>query len=95
MYMFVIMTYQWRKAFLRNMEVNCSATRFQTSWMAVELPTNVVDILSPFGGTSQIEAFTLFGIHSTKYDESLFTTLSICITERRKYYVKSGLSSSS
>ncbi|CAM9770399.1 unnamed protein product, partial [Hapterophycus canaliculatus] len=38
-------THQWRKAFLRNMAVNCSATRFHTSWMAVVLPTKVVDIL--------------------------------------------------
>jgi len=26
------------------MAVNCSEMRFQTSWMAVELPTNVADI---------------------------------------------------
>jgi hypothetical protein len=28
---------------------------------------------------SQMEALTLLGIHSTKYEEFLFTTLSICI----------------
>merc|ERR1719271_829072 len=60
------------------MAVNCSATRFHVSWIAVELPMNVVDILRPFGGMSQIDDLTLFGIHSTKYDEFLFTTLSIC-----------------
>ena len=45
--------------------------------MAVELPTNVTDILSPFGGMSQIAVLILLGIHSTKYDEFLFYTLSI------------------
>merc|ERR1719440_2601559 len=30
--------YQWRKALRRNIEVNCSATRFMTSCMQVELP---------------------------------------------------------
>merc|ERR1719355_486511 len=70
--------YQWRNALRRNMAVNCSATRFHVSWIAVELPMNVVDILRPFGGMSQIDDLTLFGIHSTKYDEFLLTTLSIC-----------------
>jgi hypothetical protein len=28
----------------RNMAVNCSEIRFQTSWMAVVLPTKVADI---------------------------------------------------
>merc|ERR1719498_1022108 len=70
--------YQWRNALRRNMAVNCSATRFQVSWMAVELPMKVVDILRPFGGMSQIDDLTLFGIHTTKYDEFLLTTLSIC-----------------
>merc|ERR1719261_1426747 len=60
------------------MAVNCSATRFHVSWIAVELPMNVVDILRPLGGMSQIADLTLFGIHSTKYDEFLLTTLSIC-----------------
>ena len=32
-----------------NIEVNCSATRFHTSWMAVVLPTKVADILRPLG----------------------------------------------
>jgi len=45
--------------------------------MAVELPMNVTDILSPFGGISQMEDLMLFGIHSTKYEEFLFYTLSI------------------
>merc|ERR1719161_2612214 len=70
--------YQWRNALRRNIAGNCSATRFQVSWIAVELPMNVVDILRPFGGMSQIDDLTLFGIHSTKYDEFLLTTLSIC-----------------
>ena len=78
-------THQWRKAFRRNMAVNCSATRFQTSWMAVELPTKVVDIFRPLGGTSQIDAFTLFGIHSTKYDEFLLTTFSIWVGQRARW----------
>ena len=37
-----------------------------------------VDILRPFGGMSQMAHFMLLGIHSTKYDEFLFCTLSIC-----------------
>merc|ERR1719181_861542 len=70
--------YQWRKAFRRNIEVNCSATRLYISWMAVELPMKVDDILRPFGGMSQMDDLMLFGIHSMKYDEFLFWTLSIC-----------------
>merc|ERR1719271_1345301 len=69
---------QWRNALRRNMAVNCSATRFHVSWTAVVLPMNVVAILRPFGGMSQMADLTLFGIHSTKYDEFLLTTLSIC-----------------
>ena len=37
----------------------------------------VTDILRPFGGISQIADLMLFGIHSTKYEEFLFWTLSI------------------
>merc|ERR1719507_218082 len=58
--------YQWRKAFRRNMAVNCSEIRLNNSWMAVELPMNVADILSPRGGMSQTAVLTLLGIHSTK-----------------------------
>jgi len=32
----------------------------------------VTAIFNPFGGISQMDDFTLFGIHSTKYDEFLF-----------------------
>merc|ERR1712107_683389 len=46
--------------------------------MAVEFPAKAIAILSPFGGMSQTEALMLFGIHSTKYEEFLFCTLSIC-----------------
>merc|ERR1719271_984801 len=70
--------YQWRKALRRNIEVNCSATRFMTSCMQVELPQKPTDILRPFGGMSQIAHLRLFGIHSTKYDEFLFLASSIC-----------------
>merc|ERR1719388_256427 len=35
-------------------------------------------ILRPLGGMSQTEDLMLLGIHSTKYDEFLFCTLSIC-----------------
>ena len=38
----------------------------------------VVAILSPLGGISQIDVLILLGIHSTKYEEFLFYTLSIC-----------------
>ena len=38
----------------------------------------VVDIFKPFGGMSQTLDLMLFGIHSTKYEEFLFCTLSIC-----------------
>merc|ERR1719235_707049 len=70
--------YQWRNALRRNMPVNCSATRFHISCTAVELPMKVEAILRPLGGMSHTEALTLLGIHSTKYDEFLLTTLSIC-----------------
>jgi hypothetical protein len=52
--------YQWRKALRRNMAVNCSPTRLNISWIAVELPTKVDDILRPLqvdrrtrGGTGE------------------------------------------
>merc|ERR1711998_34950 len=70
--------YQCKKALRRNIAVNCSETRLKSSWMAVELPMKVVAILRPLGGMSHTAVFTLFGIHSTKYDEFLFWTLSIC-----------------
>ncbi|PON50299.1 hypothetical protein PanWU01x14_223850, partial [Parasponia andersonii] len=35
-------------------------------------------IFRPFGGISHTLDFTLFGIHSTKYEEFLFWTLIIC-----------------
>jgi hypothetical protein len=69
--------YQWRKALRRNIEVNCSATRFMTSCMQVELPQKPTDILRPLGGMSQMAHFMLLGIHSTKYDEFLF-----CVARR-------------
>src|SRR6185437_2609102 len=46
--------------------------------MAVEFPRKVTAIFKPFGGISQTEDLMLFGIHSTKYEEFLFWTLSIC-----------------
>jgi hypothetical protein len=36
------------------------------------LPMKVADILRPRGGISQTAVLTLFGIHSTKYEEFLF-----------------------
>merc|ERR1712022_52010 len=69
--------YQWRNALRRNIAVNCSDTRLNISWMAVELPMKVADILRPLGGMSQTEDLILLGIHSTKYDEFLFCTFSI------------------
>jgi len=38
----------------------------------------VADIGKPAGGMSQTESLMLCGIHSTKYDEFLLVTLSIC-----------------
>jgi hypothetical protein len=74
--------YHCRKALHRKVAVNCSDTRFHTSCTAVELPMKVVDILRPLGGMLQMDALTLLGIHSTKYelvgDPLLFTMLSIC-----------------
>jgi len=58
--------YQWRKAFLLNMAVNCSAILLNISWTEVEFPTKVDDILSPLGGMSHTEDLILLGIHSTK-----------------------------
>jgi len=48
------------------MAVNCSPTLLNISWMAVELPRKVTDILRPLGGISQTEDLMLLGIHSTK-----------------------------
>merc|ERR1712199_129848 len=70
--------YQWRKALRRNIAVNCSPMRLNISWMAVELPTKQADIFRPLGGMSHTEDLMLLGIHSTKYDEFLFWTFSIC-----------------
>merc|ERR550539_784630 len=70
--------YQWRNALRLNIAVNCSATRLNMSWIAVVLPMKVVAILSPLGGMSQTDDLMLLGIHSTKYEEFLFCTLSIC-----------------
>lgn len=53
--------YQCRKAFRLNMAVNWSETRLNRSWIAVELPMNVTDILSPRGAMSQWAVWTLFG----------------------------------
>ena len=58
--------YQWRKAFLLNIAVNCSATRLNISWMAVEFPMKVTAIFKPLGGISQMDDLMLLGIHSTK-----------------------------
>ena len=49
-----------------NIAVNCSLTRLNNSWMAVELPMNVADLFKPLGGISQTAVLKLFGIHSTK-----------------------------
>merc|ERR1712166_698942 len=70
--------YQWRKAFRLNIAVKYSATRLNISWMAVELPAKETAIFKPLGGISQMLHLILFGIHSTKYEEFLFCTLSIC-----------------
>ena len=48
------------------------------SWIAVVFPTKHTAIFRPFGGMSQMPHFMLFGIHSMKYEEFLFWTLSIC-----------------
>merc|ERR1712098_729324 len=70
--------YQCKNALRRNMPVYCSATRLNISWIAVLFPTKVTAIFKPLGGMSQTPHFMLFGIHSTKYEEFLFWTLSIC-----------------
>merc|ERR1719238_2605714 len=70
--------YQCKKALRRNIAVKYSATRLNISWIAVELPRNATAIFKPLGGMSQTDALMLLGIHSTKYDEFLFCTLSIC-----------------
>merc|ERR1711974_456768 len=70
--------YQCRKSLRLNIAVNCSLTRLNSSWMAVELPIKVALILRPRGGMSQTAVLTLLGIHSTKYELFLFWVLSIC-----------------
>merc|ERR1711918_302707 len=42
--------YQCRNALRRNIPVNCSATRLNISWIAVELPRKATAIFSPLGG---------------------------------------------
>merc|ERR1719221_33637 len=74
--------YQCKKALRRNIAVKYSATRLNISWMAVELPAKATAILRPFGGMSQTEALMLFGIHSTKYEEFLFCSLSSLVDMR-------------
>merc|ERR1719408_1101799 len=70
--------YQCKKALRLNMAVKYSATRLNISWIAVEFPANATAIFRPFGGISHTDALMLLGIHSTKYDEFLFCTFSIC-----------------
>merc|ERR1719512_591352 len=70
--------YQCRNALRRNIAVNCSEILLNSSWMAVELPMNVADILRPLGGMSHTAVLMLFGIHSTKYELFLFWIPSIC-----------------
>merc|ERR1719222_13691 len=70
--------YQWRNALRLNIAVNCSDTRLNISWMAVELPMKVELIFRPLGGMSHTDDLMLLGIHSTKYEEFLFCTLIIC-----------------
>merc|ERR1711957_952842 len=70
--------YQCKKALRRNMAVKYPATRLNISWMAVLLPANATAIFKPFGGISHMLTLMLLGIHSTKYEEFLFCTLSIC-----------------
>ncbi|KAG5598541.1 hypothetical protein H5410_029911 [Solanum commersonii] len=70
--------YQCKKAFLLNMAVNCSLTRRNISCIEVEFPMKVDAIFRPVGGISHTVDLTLLGIHSTKYEEFLFCTLSIC-----------------
>mmetsp|Transcript_110201 Transcript_110201/g.206573 ORF Transcript_110201/g.206573 Transcript_110201/m.206573 type:complete len:225 (-) Transcript_110201:649-1323(-) len=70
--------YQCKNALRRNIAVKYSATRLNISWIAVELPAKATAIFNPFGGMSQTLALMLLGIHSTKYEEFLFWTFSIC-----------------
>src|SRR5690349_10366272 len=70
--------YQCKKALRLNMAVNCSEIRLKSSWIAVEFPMNVTDILRPRGGISHTAVFTLLGIHSTKYELFLDCTFNIC-----------------
>ncbi|KAK6938967.1 hypothetical protein RJ641_032475 [Dillenia turbinata] len=41
-----------KKAFLRNIAVNCSLTLLNISWIEVEFPMNVDDIFRPLGAWS-------------------------------------------
>ncbi|KAK4718740.1 hypothetical protein R3W88_017078 [Solanum pinnatisectum] len=57
--------YQCKKAFLLNMAVNCSLTRWNISCIEVEFPMKVDAIFRPIGGISHIVDLTLLGINST------------------------------
>jgi hypothetical protein len=60
-------------------------TEHDGKWVGGTLPyllyrrgvTNALDIINPTGGISQINAFRLVGIHSTKYDELLSSIPSV------------------
>ena len=58
---------QCRKAFLLNMRVNWSEILLKISWMEVEFPMKVPDMVMPLGGMLQTAVFTLLGIQSTKW----------------------------
>merc|ERR1711939_496463 len=55
------------------MPVNCSETRFHSSWMAVELPMKMEAIFKPLGGMSQTDDLMLLGIHSSAFSTSWCT----------------------
>merc|ERR1712117_773927 len=69
--------YQCKKALRLNIAVNCSEILLKSSWIAVEFPMKVADILRPLGGMSHTAVLMLFGIHSTKYELFLFWIPSI------------------
>jgi hypothetical protein len=48
-----MLTYQWRKAFRLNSDLNCACDLLKTSLIAVVLATSVAAAVWPLGGTVQ------------------------------------------
>ena len=84
-----------------NIAVNCSEILLKSSWMAVELPMKVADILRPLGGMSHTAVLMLFGILENSARLGIAITFPKCFPMSNKniaiakvslsHYPKTGL----